>query len=376
MSQAGVYAENKMVWWYGQEGRLPDAPKQVQLILSDLCNQDCSFCAYRMSGYTSNELFVGESQKAAYGHNNPKRWILTKRALSLLDEMKAAGVLSVQFTGGGEPTVHPDHEEIFDRAINLNLRCALVSNGIKWGQHLIYNILPDFDWVRVSIDAGNANSYSRIRRTPERHWNRVWENVFSLAKAIYESKSKTVLGVGFVVTPDSYPEIHDFTARAKRMGAHNVRFTAMFSPEDERPFVKHYESIQDLLRKARSLYESPDFIIYDNFGSRFEDLNQHEPDYSFCSYQYYTTYIGGDLKAYRCCVTSYSRRGLVNGGDLTTRSFDEFWKSKERKEDMMRFDAMGCDRCQFNFKNRGLLKVMTHNEPSEPMAEPSHKEWP
>ena len=32
-------------------------PLQVHLIISDLCNQDCSFCAYRMSGYTTNELF-------------------------------------------------------------------------------------------------------------------------------------------------------------------------------------------------------------------------------------------------------------------------------------------------------------------------------
>ena len=95
MSQSGIYAELKPVWWFARDGKLPDAPKQVQLILSDLCNQDCHFCAYRMSGYTSNELFIGDSERAAYGHDNPKRWIPTERALRFIDEFKRAGKLKL-----------------------------------------------------------------------------------------------------------------------------------------------------------------------------------------------------------------------------------------------------------------------------------------
>ena len=50
------YSSLKMAWHYAREGGLPKAPKQVQMILSDLCNQNCRFCAYRMDGYTSNQL--------------------------------------------------------------------------------------------------------------------------------------------------------------------------------------------------------------------------------------------------------------------------------------------------------------------------------
>ncbi|KKM02422.1 hypothetical protein LCGC14_1784650, partial [marine sediment metagenome] len=39
-------------------GRIPP-PVHIHMILSDLCNQDCHFCAYRMSGGLSSELFVG-----------------------------------------------------------------------------------------------------------------------------------------------------------------------------------------------------------------------------------------------------------------------------------------------------------------------------
>lgn len=367
MSQSGVYSELKPVWWYARERKLPDAPKHVQIVLSDLCNQDCHFCAYRLSGYTSNELFTSNAKLAPYGHNNPKRWMDTIRAKLLLEEIDRAGGLAIQFTGGGEPTVHPDHEDIFAYALKLGLRCSLVSNGVRWSDHLIRDILPQFDWVRVSIDAGNALAYAHYRRTPQKTWKVVWGNVTELAEKLHTRLTDTVLGVGFVVTPQSYKEIPSFCYEAKMSGAHNARITAMFSPEDEKPFVRIYDRVVELIERSREQFESPSFRVYDNFGSRFTDLKQHAPDYSKCSYQYYTTYIGGDMQAYRCCVLAYNQRGKIKGGNLAQRPFDEFWRSLDRKHDMQGFDARGCERCQFNEKNRGLLYVM---------GKPEHKEWP
>ena len=373
MSQSGVYSESKMLWWLHRDGGLPEAPKQVQLILSDLCQQDCSFCAYRMSGYTSNELFMGDSQPSPFGTSNPKRWIDTDRALKLISEIYASGALSIQFTGGGEPTVHSHHEMLFEHALCLSLRCSLVSNGVRWSGDLIARILPGFDWVRVSIDAGNEASYRSLRKAGKYVWEKVWRNVAELSKAIAEQKTHTTLGVGFVVTPESWNEIRAFTERARDYGAHNVRFTAMFSTENETPFVEIYDKIKDEIASVRQSFESSDFTINDNFGSRFEDLKQHSPDYSFCSYQFYTAYIGGDLKAYRCCVLAYNKRGLVEGGDLTNRRFDEFWKSQQRKDDMRALDAHGCERCQFNVKNRQMLYILGDTASD---TSPRHMEWP
>jgi len=371
MSQRGVYSDLKPVWWFARDGRLPDAPKQVQLILSDLCNQSCGFCAYRMDGYTSNELFMGDSKPAKYGHSNPVRWIPTDRALSLLDEFKEAGVLAVQFTGGGEPTVHPDHEKIFRKTLDVGLRASLVSNGVRWSVGLIAEVLPRFDWVRVSIDAATPESYAAIRRTPEAHWDLVWSHVQQLAVSIRLQKTDTVFGLGFVVTPTSYQEIYEFAVLARAAGAHNVRFTAMFSPEDEKPFLPIYDEALELLAQAKEL-NSPAFTVHDNFGTRFADLRQHAPDYPFCTYQYYTTYIGGDLNLYRCCVLAYNKRGLVKGGNLKDRSFAEFWQSQGRKDDLAALDPRGCERCQFNDKNRAALYVMG-NTASD--ASPRHMEW-
>lgn len=373
MSQGGIYSELKTVWHLARSNlKLPEAPSQVQLILSDLCNQDCEWCAYRMSGYTSNELFVGGSERSPYGHDNPKRWIPTERATRFLDEFKRGGVSSVQFTGGGEPTVHPDHERVFTHALSVGLRCSLVSNGVKWSSSLI-GLLTRFDWVRVSIDAGSAAAYAKTRRTPEINWERAWSHVAALAGRIKSVDSKCVLGVGFVVSPESWIEIGDFIRLAASSGAHNARLTAMFSPDNEKPFAVTYPEIKGEIEAARHKYERSDFQVHDNFGSRVDDLKQRAPDYSFCSYQYYTSYVGGDMRAYRCCVLAYNNRGLIDGGNLKDRPWDEFWKDPKRVQDMERLKANSCERCQFNAKNRAWLYVSGNTESD---TAPRHLEFP
>ena len=347
-----------MVRWYAKEGKLPDAPKQVQVILSDLCQQDCSFCAYRMSGYTSNELFVGNSPLAKYGHSNPVRFMPPDRALRLMDELKEAGVLAVQFTGGGEPTLGPNHEAVFRRALELGLSAALVSNGIRWSDVLRGDILPAFAWVRMSLDAGTPETYASIRRCSPNHWDIALRNATSLAGHIQTQRSPCLLGIGWVVTPENYREIVEGVRVASETGARYVRMSAMFNPNGELPYAEIWQEIKESIREAKRRYEGPGFTVHDLFGERLEDLRDGSPDYKTCSYQHYTHFIGGDLKAYRCCVTSYSDHGQIAGGDYSKMSFEEFWNSDARKQDMENFEATSCVRCQFSDKNRQMQYLL------------------
>src|SRR3990167_2041455 len=365
---ANEYSSLKIAWWAQREGFPPKAPKQVQLIISDLCNQSCGFCAYRMDGYSSNELFVGNSKKAAYGHNNPVRFIPTERAISFMDEFKRVGVLAVQFTGGGEPTVHKDHESIFECALAAGLKASLVSNGLRWSDRLRSDILPRFAWVRVSVDAGNPVTYATIRRTAIDNFDRVLLHVSELASQIRTQVTDCNLGVGYVVTPDNYKEVLDGVKVAGETGARYIRLSAMFNPEGEVPYHEIYERIKADIAEARMRYETRTFSIIDLFGERVQDLVDGAPDYRTCSYQHYTTYIGGDMRAYRCCVLAYNSRGIIAGGDdLRHVPFDVFWASGERVNDFEKFDARGCERCQFNPKNRAMAYLL---------GKAPHKEFP
>lgn len=373
MSQSGIYGELKSIWWAAREGlKWPEAPKQIHWVLSDLCNSDCNFCSYRLSGNPSNELFAAGSRLSAYGHDNPVRWVDTKRALRLVDEMKALGVLAVQMTGGGEPTVHPDHERIFAKVLDSGIRLSLVSNGYRW-REAIFPLIPRMDWLRVSVDAGCATTYSTMRRVPESGFGKVLRNIARAAAEIRGAGSPTVLGVGFTVTPDNWREIVEGVGVAKAAHASNIRLSAMFGPDNEKPFLPIYDQIKALILRAKSIHEDAAFRVYDNFGSRLDDLVQHAPDYSTCAYQYYTSYIGGDLHAYRCCVLSYNRQGMIATGDLSNQRYDEFWRSQARRDDFAKYDSRSCPRCMFNAKNRALLYVMGNTESD---VTPRHMEWP
>lgn len=285
----------------------------------------------------------------------------TDRAIQLLDECKELGVRGIQYTGGGESTINKDHEAIYQHTLEIGLRAALVSNGDSWGSRLASEILPQFDWVRVSIDAGTPETYAKTRGIPMHRWDRVWGHVRQLAESIKASGSNTTLGIGFVVAPDSWMEIPECCRIAKQAGAKYVRLSAIFSPDDEKPYTVIYPAITGLIQATKQKYDGDGFYIADNFGSRIEDLKLGNPDYKECGYMRYTTYIGADQNVYVCCVYSYNSRGLMTS--IKDKSFSEFWRSDERKKFMEDFDARQCVRCQFNERNKKLLYLKNSDPP-------------
>lgn len=323
-------------------------PAQVQLIISDLCNQDCAFCAYRTSGYSSNQLFMLDAKPASFGHNNPVRMIPYAKIVEILNDCRDMGVGAIQLTGGGEPSVHPGFTQILEDIHDRGLDLALVSNGVRLSASNIEH-LARAKWVRISVDAGTPETYCSVRRVSPVHWKQATDNIRKLAEA---KQPGMLLGVGFVVTKDNYLEIVKGTELAKELGADNIRISAVFQNEDSEYFDGAYSDILSQIAEARALADDK-FTVFDNFGERYSDLRQKAPDYGFCGFQQFTTYIGGDMNVYRCCVTSYNEQGLI--GSLKEQSFRQLWESEAKKQNFASFDARSCQRCMFNNKNRVIL---------------------
>lgn len=334
-----LYSQNKPLYHIDQlqalrEGKVP-APIHVQIVLSDLCNQDCSFCAYRMSAGLSREMF-GTAKT-----HNPNRKIPTKKAIEILDDCAAMGVKAIQFTGGGEPTVHPDHIEIFRHAQALGMQTALVTNGVKM---LPVPEILNMQWVRVSVDAGSEDDYKRIRRVSGVHWRKSWAAIESMREFGYEG----TLGVGFVVTPENYRGICNATWLARKAGASNIRIGAVFSSDGIGFYGDCVEDITYEIEKAKRL-SSDSFQVIDLFGRRLGDLEGGSPEHPFCGYQYFTTYIGGDLNVYRCCNTAYTPKGLL--GSLVDTRFADLLPKWE-------LDARTCTACQFKGQNEAINAML------------------
>jgi len=330
-------------------------PHQVQLIISDLCNHDCSFCAYRR-GVSSEEF--GEDTGKGFTMN-PNRKIPTVKCMEILKDCATLGVRAIQFTGGGEPTVHPDHLTIFGIAQQFGMQTSLVTNGylLRDGWR---DILPKMAWIRVSVDAGTPETYAKIRKVPPDAMSRVLSNMRSISDCLYEHGSSCLFGAGFVVTPENWHEIVAGVKAIKETGVSYVRLSAAFSKDGSGPYKDRYEEIRHDIGRARAAFEDENFRVVDLFGERVSDLDQGAPDYEFCGYQQFNCYIGGNLRVYRCCTTSYTHHGEV--GDLRDKTFADWFHSAAKRQAYSDFDARTCNLCQFNVKNR-VIRYLTDKKP-------------
>ncbi len=303
------------------------APVHVQLIPSDLCNQSCSFCAYRDPGYTSSKLFHIQ------GNYNPNRKLPLEKALEVLQDCSEMGVKAVSFTGGGEPTVHPDLQVMMDQASYLGLKWSLVTNGV---------LLDRFDvskasWVRISLDAATSKTYSRIRKVPEGHFDRALKAV----------KGR---GVGFVVTPENWSEVFEATKLVKDLGARYIRIGSQVA--EENVWSGDPSVVSDLCEAAETL-AGDGFEVHNRFNRVFD--GEEIPKDPLCGYQYFTTYIGADQNLYRCCVYAYNPRGLL--GTIKDKSFKEAWDQA-----VMDLDARDCRHCNFRSINKKISEYLEEDE--------------
>lgn len=110
------------------------------------CNQSCKDCSY-------------ESNK-----KKTIRLINTKLLVDTLFELKQSGVLSIEWVGGSEPTLHPDISLFISTARKLGLKSGVVTNGV-----LLKRIYPNIinGDVGVITAGGDMPFCIRHRNHPE-----------------------------------------------------------------------------------------------------------------------------------------------------------------------------------------------------------------
>jgi len=297
-------------------------------------------CAYRMDGGFSTEQFADEE-----GNKNPNRMIPTAKVREILEDCAALGVGSIEFTGGGEPTVHPDCFELIAYAQELGMQTGLVTNGVRLKPH---PAVENLTWLRISLDAGTPETYEATRQS------KAWPKVMAALKYA-GSLTKPYVGVGFVVIRDNYKELAQACHIVKDAGIPYMRVSAMFSSNGAMYYVGVEDAIDAVRQEAKSL-EDDTFKVVDCFSARIDDLRAQAPDYKFCGEQQFVLYIGGNQKVYTCCTNAYTKHGEI--GDLSAQRFADWMKSHRRYD----FDARSCHHCQFNSKNK-VINFMLDPQP-------------
>ncbi len=113
-----------------QQGESP-SPVMAHISLTNSCNLTCSFCCF--ANRKMADCLPLEAVKSA------------------LKQFKNIGVLGVEFTGGGEPTLHPNFEEIIRYSKDLGFEIGICTNGSTLGKKITKELAPLFSWVRLGM---------------------------------------------------------------------------------------------------------------------------------------------------------------------------------------------------------------------------------
>jgi len=134
-----LYHADRIAAWLA--GERPQ-PILVEIDPTSRCNANCPWCSY-----------VGRQQwmvQTAGTRSDIDPEVLMRALL----QMRNIGVKAINWTGGGEPTLHPDLRRFVCHAWDIGLRQGLFTNAIargKWVGSHNGSVAHCLDWIRVSL---------------------------------------------------------------------------------------------------------------------------------------------------------------------------------------------------------------------------------
>ena len=144
----------------------------------------------------------------------------TKEALNLLDDFAEIGVKAVSLISDGESTLSKAYVPFIQHAAKVGIDVGNATNGWEWEPEKIDQVLPYLTWVRFTVAAGRAESYSKIMFKSEKHttvFDRAMKNI-KYAVELKKLNLKVTLGIQMVLLPEFKDEILPFAKLATDLG--------------------------------------------------------------------------------------------------------------------------------------------------------------
>jgi len=154
------------------------SPISINLDLTSACNYSCLFCVDSRLINAGKTLALEDIKK-------------------LIDTLHSHGLLSVILIGGGEPTLHPDFEAVVETIKSKGIQIGIVTNGSRLEKiEAIADRLEEKDWVRISIDAGNDETFKELHHPRTKL---TLHQILEKAKKIKEKNPRVSLGYSYVI---------------------------------------------------------------------------------------------------------------------------------------------------------------------------------
>ncbi len=312
ISPSKVFAHlDRLAAW--QRGEKP-APVTVEWDLSNRCYLGCGYCHFahtHTKGPWASKFRL--LPMAWEGTGDLADAALVRRGLS---SMSAAGVRGVVWSGGGEPTVHPEWLPIMEHAHGVGLRQGMYTAGGLLRDEQARRLARLATWVVVSLDAADRESYRNEKGVDG------FDAACSGARRLADAGSTSV-GASFLLHARNWHRAAEMLTLARSLGVTYTTFrpTIETTPDrpavclDDRAWIDYALPVLELLSREDDVECQP---------SRFEEYRDWtERKYSTCYGIRVNATVTPDGRVWVCP----QRRGISGAeiGDLRRESFAELW---------------------------------------------------
>ena len=302
---------DRLVGW--QQGMRP-APVTVEWDLSNRCVlgcQDCHFAHTHVKG-----PWTGKPRTLPMAYDSTGDLADVRLVRRTLREMADAGVQGIVWSGGGEPTTHPQWQEIVASGSLYGLQQGMYTLGGLLTKDSARFLAQTAAWVVVSLDGADATTYAAEKGVPRERFTAACDGIRWLVEA-----QGAVVGVSFLLHAQNYHRAWDMLARARELGATYTTFRpairvsqdAPGQTVDDRRWIVNVPYLLDMLA------DEPDVEIDPARFRAYADWQGH--GYQTCLGVRLNTTVTPDGRVWICP----QRRGVTALGDLRIETFEEIW---------------------------------------------------
>ncbi|WP_214173295.1 radical SAM/SPASM domain-containing protein [Citrifermentans pelophilum] len=284
------------------------APLHIDLGITTGCNIDCSFCYGVLQGRTG----------ASSRFDMPKGPLLR-----FLREAKEAGVRSVLFDGQGENTLNSALYDAVACCGEIELSCALATNGTLLRRERMAELLAPLTWLRINISAATPESYRRIHGAPL--FDKVVENIRLAVETRNNNGLATTIGMQMVLTYDNLDDIVPLSKLGAELGVDYL----VIKPCSDDPQKSlnaptgEYLELAEVFRAAEACSSNG----YNVVVKANKLANSGLKDFPRCFGTRFIINISGDGSVFPCGHFFSTRREEFCMGNILENSFGEILSS-------------------------------------------------
>ena len=298
-------------------------PVFCEVNLTNTCNLQCQWC-------------ISENFK------HSQDTLQTDAMLRFAKDFAVSGGKAITFSGGGEPTLHPDFTEIIEGCKQAGLEIGLMTNG-AYDVELNDVIANNMQWVRFSLDTLDHVHYKQWKGVDR--LDQVLANV-----SILSQKGAAKVGINCNVHKNlTIREVDDLINMLDECGASYLQF---------RPVIPRYfksETIELNSRVWNYLSTVQDARI--NYSlDKYNDLAAGTIfPFSSCEAHRLSFVVNSNGDLLPCMYHPSDPRFVF--GNIYNNHFHEIWKSEQRQStiqfmqhglDMHRECQLCCKLCELN----------------------------